>query len=160
MLAGMADAAKEKWFAATSGEVDGLTVTVNYGPPPAVPAVSGIWVGRYSTPSDPDRHVTFALTLVQNGRHVAGVSTEPPSTSIHRGMVALVADWSDGRVSEGGMVTITKAYRDQPMLEAIRYEGQVHPDMRCWGGTWRSLGSPSQGTFVAYRTCRLQGWGL
>lgn len=149
-------------FAATSGGVEGLTVAVNYSPAPSLPSISGIWVARYSYPDDPSRYVTFALILVQDGRRIAGVSIEPPSVPEHRGIVALVADWIEGDVSEGGMITIVKRYRDQPRLETILYEGQVHPDMRCWGGAWSCTDIPCQGkgTFVAYKTCRLQGWGL
>jgi hypothetical protein len=151
----------ETAFSATSGEVKSLLVTTDYGPlPDPLPALSGVWVGRCSLPSHRDRYATFALLLTQEGRAIKGVSLNPPGKPEQSGTVALVADWTDGKVSAGGGLAITKTYRDHPAFEPIRYEGQVNADMRSMGGAWRSLDGQAHGTFVAYKVCRLQGWGL
>jgi hypothetical protein len=142
-------------FSATTGDVLGLSVEVNYGPSAAYPLVAGIWVGSYTRPAGKGR-IQFSLILQQKGKQLTGVSIEmvEPGGHVDEDRRSMVADW-DGTISDAGLFEMTKEYRGWSTLQEVDYDGQLDPTHRAIGGSWLLSESMQTGTFVMFRTTKM-----
>jgi hypothetical protein len=63
----------------------------------------------------------------------------------------VIADLT-GKVSDLGVLTATKVYRDRPDLPPVEYHGQLSTDLRAAGGNWHQQPEYGlSGTFVMRR---------
>jgi hypothetical protein len=152
MIVAMINEANEGQFPGTSGEVPSIAVQVDYAPRLPLPSVAGHWVGTrsHAVPGNATAGVVFSLLLRQDGSRVSGTTMECSGPERATG-TTLIADLS-GKVSDLGVLVVTKVYRDRPDLPPVIYQGQLSTDLRAVGGNWHQQPEYGlSGTFVMRR---------